>query len=421
MHHLSKRSVEAALLILVVFLASSCTKDICNVEVTYTRATPILDDLAKFRVPIASDYNATIEAPGKIFVDDDYLYISEEDKGIHIIDNQDPTNPTPINFIAIPGNKDLVIKDKVLIADNYYDLIMVDVSNPLQPVLLSRTEEAFPVTISTTDDLDLIGFKFEVVTEERTCAEASWQGQTIFFDEQNHLIPASQVPSSFAGATRSGRPSAGTLSRMAVNEDHLYIVNNRELLVFELQARDILPQSVQYVGDFIETVYPTEDRLFIGAQNGMHIYQLRDGGDPTREAMYDHAMSCDPVLPSGDVVYITLRNNGPCPGDNNQLDVVSLQSRTPTLIQSIQLESPHGMAMADQTLIVCEGDHGIKFFDTSSGRQLSLVGGNREVSAYDAIVDPKNPNVLLLIGSDGLSQYQLHDTDQLDLLSALTF
>ena len=102
---------------------------------------------------------------GKIYYKDPYLYINERFKGIHVYDNSDPTNPTPIAFIQIYGSEDIAITGDILYADNYTDLVAIDISdiNNVKVVnrvkdLYTRESKAYPEGFS--------GY-FECVDEDR--------------------------------------------------------------------------------------------------------------------------------------------------------------------------------------------------------------------------------------------------------------
>ncbi len=83
--------------------------------------------------------------PGKIYLRKPYLFVNERGKGIHIIDNSDPRNPNNISFISIPSNYDIAVKDNWLYADNASDLVVFDISDPSQPKLTKRVDDAIPV------------------------------------------------------------------------------------------------------------------------------------------------------------------------------------------------------------------------------------------------------------------------------------
>ncbi|CAG4995447.1 hypothetical protein DYBT9275_01640 [Dyadobacter sp. CECT 9275] len=87
-----------------------------------------------------------LSEPGKIYFLNPYIFINEKGKGVHIVDNSDPRNPRNLSFISIPGNYDIAAKGTWLYADNASDLLVFDISNPVDPKLSKRIETAIPVT-----------------------------------------------------------------------------------------------------------------------------------------------------------------------------------------------------------------------------------------------------------------------------------
>ena len=90
--------------------------------------------------------------PGKIYFYKGYIFINEELKGIHIIDNTDPRNPVNKSFIKVPGNMDMAIKDNILYADSYIDIVAIDISDLENPKEVKRVENVFPYTIPKIND-----------------------------------------------------------------------------------------------------------------------------------------------------------------------------------------------------------------------------------------------------------------------------
>src|SRR5688500_18518831 len=60
----------------------------------------------------------TVNNPGKIYVYGKYLLVNEINEGIHVFNNERPSNPKPVAFIQIMGNSDMAIKDARLYADH---------------------------------------------------------------------------------------------------------------------------------------------------------------------------------------------------------------------------------------------------------------------------------------------------------------
>jgi hypothetical protein len=85
-----------------------------------------------------------VKSPGKIYIKDNYLFVNESSKGVHVFDNKNPQNPVNIAFYAIPNNNDIAIKGAILYADNGLDLLSIDVSNPKEPKVLNRVKDIFP-------------------------------------------------------------------------------------------------------------------------------------------------------------------------------------------------------------------------------------------------------------------------------------
>jgi len=80
---------------------------------------------------------------GKIYVKGDYIYIGDIDLGVHVIDNSDPENPQKVGFLRIYGNRDIAIKGHSLYADNFEDLITIDISDISNPVITKRLENVY--------------------------------------------------------------------------------------------------------------------------------------------------------------------------------------------------------------------------------------------------------------------------------------
>jgi hypothetical protein len=87
---------------------------------------------------------AKLIKPGKIYIKDNYLFINEKYRGVHIIDNTDPSNPVKTGFLRIPGCIDIAMKGSILYADNAVDLIAVDLSNPASISVTKRIKNIFP-------------------------------------------------------------------------------------------------------------------------------------------------------------------------------------------------------------------------------------------------------------------------------------
>ena len=81
---------------------------------------------------------------GKFYYKDQMIFVSEYRQGIHIIDNTNPENPENIKFISIPGALDIAIKGNILYADNFTDLVALDISDLENIEVVKRVENLYP-------------------------------------------------------------------------------------------------------------------------------------------------------------------------------------------------------------------------------------------------------------------------------------
>lgn len=133
--------------LLVVLCLSSCwtpeASPVNGVEFDGTGYRPIYATQAEIEnIKVTS--GVALSDPGKIYLLGQFLFVNERGKGVHIIDNTDPKNPDNMAFISIPGNNDIAAKGNWLYADNAYDLVVFDISDPKQPKLTKRIPNAIP-------------------------------------------------------------------------------------------------------------------------------------------------------------------------------------------------------------------------------------------------------------------------------------
>lgn len=90
-----------------------------------------------------------VENSGKIYVIGPFLFINEVNKGFHVFDNSNPSEPRPLNFIETPGATDLAVKDGVYFINQAVDFIAVTYeSRSSELIVTKRIREVFPVMLS---------------------------------------------------------------------------------------------------------------------------------------------------------------------------------------------------------------------------------------------------------------------------------
>jgi hypothetical protein len=122
----------------ILFLAA------CGKQIDYN-----VQGLKPIYVPITQLQNFQQTAPqpiqnsGKSLLYNQYLFLSENNKGIHVIDISDTLNPQKLSFLQIPGNKDMSAQDNRLYADNGPDLLVLDISQINQITVVKRIKNSF--------------------------------------------------------------------------------------------------------------------------------------------------------------------------------------------------------------------------------------------------------------------------------------
>jgi hypothetical protein len=419
-------------------LLSGC-EDRCQESRTFRQQTPFTVSMAELRqLGVDLQPGRALVNPGKIYVWGDYLFINEVKAGVHVIDNRNPSTPKPLAFLSIRGNADVAVKGNYLFADSYTDFLVFDISNPATPREVKRIENAFPSGMveginwytdatwngtTTNPPTRITDFNVSLKTEvyETDCdngAVTSWWGRGWAAEDRSVQFSSANPTSS--GASGSGK--GGSMARFALTGNQLYAVTNSTMQLFDVsQPADPKKGKSVSLGWGIETIFPYRDKLFIGSTTGMHIYDNANPENPVRLSTFTHARACDPVIVEGDYAYVTLRSQGAVgrcgAAQSNQLDVVDVSSpANPRLAKTYPMQNPYGLGIESSRLYVCEGAYGLKSFRAQNPLNLEQTQHFKNLDAFDVI--PLGTR-LLVIGKDGLYQYDASQPNNLKLLSVL--
>lgn len=208
------------------------------------------------------------------------------------------------------------------------------------------------------------------------------------------------------------------MTRFTIYQDYLYTVDYSDMRLFNISTPSSPAKTAEIpLGWDIETIFPYQDKLFIGSRSGMHIYDNVTPSSPQYLSTFEHARSCDPVVVEGNYAYVTLRSGTECEGFNNQLDVIDIENLThPSLVKTYPMINPHGLGIDQGTLFICEGQDGLKVLNASDPANVIEQKHFKNMHAFDVIPLGK---VLLMIGEDGLYQYDYTNPDDLKLLSTI--
>jgi hypothetical protein len=399
---------------------SGCDKDSpCKRSYTYSYFNPVYKTTDEVKANIKSNASRDIQNPGKIYIFGKYIFLNQIDKGIHIIDNNNPSSPKNVAFIDIPGNMDLAVKGNALYADLYSDLVTIDITEPLNAKVKKYNEGVFPFRAwgtnfhgdSTKVIVDWIK-KDTVVTAECTTNWA-FEDRSVFFMADANTSQASSFKASVSPIGKGG-----SMARFAIVNNRMYTVSNADLNVFNISA----PYNPSFSNSVnlnwgIETIFPFKDKLFIGSQSGMFIYNISNPDEPTPAGQFAHVNSCDPVIADNKYAYVTLRSGTTCQGFTNQLDVLQLNNVTnPQLVKSYQFTNPHGLSKDGNLLFICDGTDGLKIYNAADPKNLKLIKRFSNIETYDVIADNK---IALVVAKGGLYQYSYSNISNIRYVSKI--
>jgi hypothetical protein len=407
----------------ITALALGGCKDSVTEMVTYKINEPIFLSTEAFRnsVKVTAD-KRQITNIGKMCFYKDYLYISEPEKGIHIIDNRNPSSPQIVGFIELLGNADVAIRNDRLYADSYIDLVWFDISNPSLPSLAGRLDSIFPGSLPITNNqyaIDyqkcvdgqktgvIVGWNMKEKTEEVTHYTGGWWGEKGFA-----LNDAASSSGSSTGVN-------GSMSRFTIYNGNLYSVIRNTMNIFDLTG-DKPKKAAEnvYLGWNVETIFNYKDNMFMGTPTGLVIYSVANPLKPVYQSAISHVFGCDPVVVDNDLAYVTVHSTGNFCGQNtNELEIIDVADvKKPKLLVSYGMKSPKGLGIDNGKLFLC--DDGLKVFSITKPETLlaNMVAHYSGMDGYDLI--PFN-NTLMMIADDGIYQYSYSSSNEIKLLSKL--
>jgi hypothetical protein len=410
-------AMQLALTCMIMLSLNGCFKDNCTK--TYTLFKPIYKTLTQVRAEMKSGAPKEVSRPGKIYIYGNYIFLNEMQRGIHIIDNSQPTAPRNIAFINIPGNVDMAVNGNTLYADSHGDLVAFDISNPSQTVAKKFVDNVFShrrayyvqngVTMNP-DSIQLIAGW----TQKDTTVDC--ETYELYYD-RFYSMEKADMAGNYASPQVGG--AGGSMASFTLLNNYLYTVSNYQLKTFDVST----PQNPVFKSEiipgnwFIETIFPFKEKLFIGTRNGMYIFDASNGTNPTMISSFMHLRSCDPVVADDDHAFVTLRSGTQCEGFANQLEIVNIKNLTaPSLVKKYDLTNPHGLSKDGNLLFICDGKDGLKVYDASNVSDIKLKKHVVGMETYDVIAWNK---IALVVAKDGLYQFDYTDANDIRLISTI--
>ena len=124
---------------------------------TVSKEYPIQLDVRDILVDIQVKSPVNPNTTFKIVVTDKYIFVGEMMKGVHVYEKADEFHTIPLCFIECKCIKAFDVADNMLYCNNFVDLLVVDVADPLQSKIIHRAKNYFNNYMSNSS------FNFQVL------------------------------------------------------------------------------------------------------------------------------------------------------------------------------------------------------------------------------------------------------------------
>ena len=125
------------------------------------------------------------------------------------------------------------------------------------------------------------------------------------------------------------------------------------------------------------------------------------------------------MVVNDDYAFVTLRSAAICQNGANELHVLDIKDlNSPTLLKAYPMDNPHGLGLSGDYLYLAEGDQGLKSFNVSDVMEITnnQLEHLKNLVSIDIIPGPKS---LIVIGPDGVCQFDYSDPEKLKKLSCI--
>ena len=154
----------------------------------------------------------------KIAANDKYFFVGESMRGIHVFEKIDDHRVKPLCFIECRYIKAFDVVDNMLYCNNFVDLLVIDVENPLQAKILHREKDYFnkygnssfnfPVIHNSSINSNVYFIGNQHLSFTVTVTDANPEPDLSAYDKLYENIVVKEV----SEALLSGRPYAGIVN-----------------------------------------------------------------------------------------------------------------------------------------------------------------------------------------------------------------
>ena len=220
--------------------------------------------------------------------------------------------------------------------------------------------------------------------------------KNVFFTTISALL---LVACSKDAAFDSNPGKSGSITRFAVFQNNMYVLNLNEVQTYDITQKDRPVLVHRLPTDYgLETITIYDNTIFLGSTTALYILDISNPAAPVIQAktnrLSDFGFSgCDPVVVKGNYAYSTIKIIQNVCGNvsaESALIVYDISDKTtPEPVGSYFLDIPNGLGIKDNYLFICdEGIDRLRVFDITDPTALIEMPYNVSITdPYDLIID----------------------------------
>ncbi len=192
---------------------------------------------------------------------------------------------------------------------------------------------------------------------------------------------------------------SGSITRFAVYQHYMYVLNLNEVQTYDIQQKDQPVLVHTLTTDYgLETITIYDNTVFLGSTTALYILDINNPAAPAILSKSDRLADigftgCDPVIVKGNYAFSTIKTIQNVCGNiaaESALVVYDISDKTfPKVVGTYFLGIPNGLGYKDNYLFICdEGTDQLRIFDITDPTQLTETNYTFAITdPYDLIVD----------------------------------
>jgi hypothetical protein len=323
---------------------------------------------------------ACLVEPISMYLADSTLYVIDKQVGIHLYRTAVGAAPSYMSTVSMQGVGGVAVSNGIVYANSWESILALRVAanGAVDTVAVVRQSPQY----------------YDYMPEDYYYGDHRGWGCS----EPDYAAPE---PAPVATGTGS------SYAVFAVIDTFLYYVDGSNLIAMSIAA-PASPRilTTTYLSWDLETLFPTENYLFVGSTTGMYILNRRpDPTHPTLINVFQHARACDPVVVQDTIAYVALRSGSACGAASDALMAISIADPVSTrLLCQVTPSTPYGLAVSDTAIYVGNGSSGFSLYSAARPDSLRQIATWATPAARDFIWWG---NTLYLMGFTEIAAYDV--------------